>query len=66
VERGNHGQRLPRPSAEIKRDTEEYKNLSLLIETIMKFLRANVSLISLYRQVYLTFPIDEGSNSRGI
>ena len=45
VERGNYGQRIPRPSAEIKNDTEEYRNLCRLIQVIMKFLRANVSLI---------------------
>jgi hypothetical protein len=46
VERGNHGQWIPHASVDIRKDTEEYQLLCDLIEKIMKFLRANVSLIS--------------------
>jgi hypothetical protein len=59
VVRGNYGQRLPRESQEIKKDTEEYKLLCGIIQGIMKFLRPNVSLILLSKQNDLTCSTDE-------
>ena len=52
--RGNYGQRMPRESKEIKRDTEEYRLLLEIIDGVMKLLRPNVSLIFLSRQSNLT------------
>jgi hypothetical protein len=49
VIRGNHGQRIPRESQEIKRDTEEFSLACGIIQPVMKFLRPNVSFILLYR-----------------
>jgi hypothetical protein len=49
VVRGNYGQRIPRESHEIKRDTEEFNLLSGIIQPVMKFLRPNVSFIVLHR-----------------
>jgi hypothetical protein len=40
---GNFSQRIPRVSKDIKQDTERYKLLSEIMQTIMIFLRANVS-----------------------
>jgi hypothetical protein len=59
VVRGNYGQRLPRESQEIKKDTEEYELLCGIIQGIMKFLRPNVSLILLSKQNDLTCSTDE-------
>ena len=52
--RGNYGQRLPRESKEIQKDTEEYRLLMQILEGVMEFLKPNVSLIFLYRQNDLT------------
>jgi hypothetical protein len=59
VVRGNYGQRIPRESAEIRKDTEEYQLLLAILEGVMKFIRANVSLILLSKQSDLTCSTDE-------
>lgn len=64
--RGNYGQRIPRESTEIKKDTEEYQLLLAILEGVMKFIRANVSLILLSKQSDLTCSTDEARASKGI
>jgi hypothetical protein len=54
VLRGNHGQRIPRESHEIQKDTEEFNLISDIVQPVIKFFRPNVSFIFLYRP-YLDF-----------